>query len=160
MTSGDPGPTPASDAVSAQMRRMPRKDSKPELILRRELHARGLRFTVNRRDLPGTPDVVLSRARLAVFVDGCFWHSCPEHGVLPKNNRDWWRAKLDGNIERDHRKDDELRDRGWVALHAWEHEPVVNLADRVERLWRERTGRTVDALKPPPAGPAWHPGGR
>src|SRR5262245_42382431 len=106
------------------MRRMPRASTGPELALRRALHAAGLRFRVNRRDLPGTPDIVLSRAKMALFLDGCFWHSCPQHGVLPKNNREWWRRKLDVNRERDRRQDAALVELGWLPVHIWEHQPV------------------------------------
>ena len=134
-------PVPKNTLVSEQMSRMPRESTRPEVELRRELHARGLRVTLHRRDLPGRPDIVLSRARIAVFVDGCFWHACPEHGVLPKNNRAWWRRKLEGNIERDRRKDEELVAMGWMPLHLWEHIPVAEMADIVERAWRTRTGR-------------------
>ena len=123
------------------MSRMPRTGTKPEIALRRELHTRGLRFHVARRDLPGTPDLSFSRARLAVFVDGCFWHSCGLHGTLPTNNREWWRAKLAGNIERDRRKDMELVAMDWLPVHFWEHEQVDGVADAVDRLWRLRTGR-------------------
>jgi DNA mismatch endonuclease (patch repair protein) len=111
------------------------------MAVRRALHAAGLRFRVNDRRLPGRPDIVLSRVRLAVFIDGCFWHACPEHGVMPKNNRGWWRQKLEANVERDRRKDAQLRDQGWFPLHFWEHEAVEDIAARIERLWRERTGR-------------------
>ncbi|MCF7552176.1 very short patch repair endonuclease [Pseudonocardia sp. WMMC193] len=119
---------------------MPRRDSKPELLIRRELHARGMRFRLHPK-LPGRPDIVLTRAKLAVFVDGCFWHRCPEHGTIPKNNREWWLEKLDGNVLRDRRKDGELSALGWNVLHVWEHEPVAVAADRIEALWRESTGR-------------------
>lgn len=121
---------------------MPRSSTGPELALRRELHRRGMRFTVNRRDLPGTPDVVFSRVRLAVFVDGCFWHGCPEHGVLPKNNRDWWRAKLDGNRARDVAKDRQLEEQGWCALHLWEHVPVGEMADLVADRYADLRSNT------------------
>lgn len=117
---------------------MPRSSTKPELALRRELHRRGLRFTVNRRDLPGTPDVVFSRARMAVFVDGCFWHGCPDHGVLPKNNREWWRDKLETNQRRDAAKDDLLASQGWFTVHLWEHVALEEMADLVEQHWRDR----------------------
>lgn len=134
-------PTAKSQAISALMSRMPRESSKPEVALRRELHRRGMRFRLHLRGLPGTPDIAFTRARVAVFVDGCFWHACPEHVTVPKNNREWWIAKLEGNVERDRRKDAELRDLGWVPLHLWEHTPTSDMADRVEALWRERTGR-------------------
>lgn len=129
-------PTPSSEQVSQQMKRMPRKDSVPEVRLRRELHSRGLRFRVNLRGLPGTPDIAFTRAKIAVFVDGCFWHRCPEHGVLPKANRDWWREKLDRNVERDKRKDGELEDLGWLSIHVWEHDDPSTVADEIEQAWR------------------------
>ena len=86
------------------MKRMPRKDTGPEVLVRRALHRLGLRYRVNYRGLPGTPDIAFTRARIAVFVDGCFWHSCPEHGVTPKANRQWWTDKLQATVERDGRK--------------------------------------------------------
>jgi len=134
-------PTPLNMNVSRQMQRMPRHSSKPEVALRKELHQRGLRFRVNLPGLPGRPDIAFTKARVAVFVDGCFWHACPEHGVLPKNNRAWWQAKLEGNISRDERKDAELAELGWRVVHVWEHEPVTEAADRIEALWRRQVGR-------------------
>lgn len=134
-------PTPKNTTVSAQMSRMPRSSTKPELALRRALHARGLRFRLQRRDLPGTPDIVLPRAHIAVFVDGCFWHGCEEHGVMPKNNREWWQTKLATNTERDRRKDAELRELGWLSMHFWEHTTVDQMADAVVAAWRDRTGQ-------------------
>jgi DNA mismatch endonuclease, patch repair protein len=135
-------PKPSSRSVSAQMSRMPRSDTGPELALRSALHRRGLRFRVNDRSLPGRPDIVLTRARVAVFVDGCFWHACPEHGVLPESNRDWWRAKLERNVERDREKDAALEELGWLTVHVWEHEDIPGAADVIEGLWSRRTGRT------------------
>jgi DNA mismatch endonuclease (patch repair protein) len=135
-------PQPKDAGVSERMSRMPRASTKLELTLRRALHARGLRFRIQRRDLPGTPDLVFSRARIAVFVDGCFWHSCPDHGTLPKNNREWWQQKLAKNVERDARKDDDLRALGWTPLHFWEHTPVDHMADDIVELWCRRTGRS------------------
>lgn len=120
---------------------MPRSSTGPELLLRRELHARGLRFRVQARELPGTPDVVLSKARVAVFVDGCFWHGCPQHCVMPKNNGDWWADKLAANRERDRRKDAQLVEIGWLPLHLWEHTPVAEAADEIVAVWKERTHR-------------------
>lgn len=99
------------------MKRMPRSSTKPELAFRRKVHPRGMRFTVNRRELPGAPDILLSHARLAVFVDRCFWHGCAEHGVLPKNNRPWWKEKLADNRQRDEAKDTRLVELGWLPLH-------------------------------------------
>ena len=134
-------PTPKNEVVAAQLSRMPRDSTQPELALRRALHAAGLRFRVNVRGMPGRPDLVLSRAKLAIFVDGCFWHSCPRHGLIPKNNADWWREKLQANVIRDRRKDLDLERLGWTPLHFWEHEPVDLISAIVVEMWKARTGR-------------------
>src|SRR5947208_12927148 len=110
--------TPAQRSLN--MSRIRGRDTRPELRIRRGLHARGLRFRLHRRDLPGRPDLVLPRLKLAVFVDGCFWHACPEHGVRPQANSGWWADKLDANVARDRRNDLRLRELGWEALHVWE----------------------------------------
>ncbi|GIJ34446.1 T/G mismatch-specific endonuclease [Micromonospora sediminimaris] len=142
-------PTALNAVVSAQMSRMPRSRTKPEMSVRRELHRRGLRFRVNHPGLPGRPDIAFTRARLAVFVDGCFWHLCPEHAVLPKNNATWWREKLQRNVQRDREKDEALAALGWQVLHVWEHEDPVAVADIVEQLWRarRRSGTTAWPVK-------------
>src|SRR5215469_16978896 len=129
-------PSPLNATVSAQMQRMPRSSTGPEILIRKELHRRGLRFRIGNRLLPGRPDIIFTAARIAVFVDGCFWHSCPDHGILPKNNRDWWREKLARNVERDSEKDAQLEEMGWTVVHVWEHEPPSAAADTIEQLWR------------------------
>jgi DNA mismatch endonuclease (patch repair protein) len=105
-----------------------RKNTKPELALRSALHAAGYRFRVDYRiDLDGgrvRPDVVFTRARVAVFVDGCFFHRCPHHGVLPATNADFWLAKLTRNVERDREQDEALRQAGWTVVRLWQHVPV------------------------------------
>ena len=123
------------------MRANPRTGTDPEMALRSELHRRGLRF---RKDLPlrvrdrvVRPDIVFTRARLAVFVDGCFWHACPEHGTQPKANTDYWRPKLERNVARDLSVNQALADAGWRVLRAWEHEPVSDVARRVQALVRQ-----------------------
>lgn len=131
-------PRPASAQISAQMSTMPRASTKPEVRLRSELHRRGVRFRVHRKDLPGTPDIVLPAAKLAVFLDGCFWHSCPEHGTIPKSNNDWWKEKFEANRRRDQRKDDELRAIGWDPVHVWEHEDPCGAAARIVELNLQR----------------------
>ncbi|GGK40678.1 hypothetical protein GCM10010124_36910 [Pilimelia terevasa] len=141
-------PAPLDAATSARLRRQARASTKPELALRRELHRRGLRFRINHPQLPGRPDVAFTRAKVAVFVDGCFWHCCPEHGTLPRNNRQWWQDKLDRNVARDRAKDAALADLDWVVLHVWEHEAPGAAADTIEAEWRSRvpaTHRAVDA---------------
>lgn len=130
-------PAALNAAVSRQMSRMPRASSGPELAVRRELHRRGLRFRLHPATLPGRPDVVLTRARLAIFIDGCFWHCCPQHGVMPRNNRDWWQTKLHRNVERDREKDVALAALGWRTMHFWEHERPHDVADVIERTWRQ-----------------------
>lgn len=131
-------PTPLNEVVSAQMQRMPRASTGPEMLVRRELHRRGLRYRVNHPRLPGRPDIAFAGARVAVFVDGCFWHSCPDHGLLPKNNREWWRNKLARNVKRDREKDLLLDTMGWVAVHIWEYEDPIKAADSIELLWLSR----------------------
>jgi DNA mismatch endonuclease (patch repair protein) len=117
------------------MRRNPRRDTGPELAVRSELHRRGLRF---RKDLPlrvpgrvVRPDVAFTRARLAVFIDGCFWHRCPQHGNVPRANGDYWRPKLERNVARDRAVDAALCEAGWRVLRAWEHESPAVVVDRV-----------------------------
>jgi DNA mismatch endonuclease (patch repair protein) len=110
----------------------------PERALRRELYRRGLRYRVNVATIPGRPDIALTRVRIAVFVDGCFWHGCPEHAVAPKANADWWRSKLDANVTRDRRTEEHLRETGWIVIRAWEHENPTDVADVIERTWRDR----------------------
>jgi DNA mismatch endonuclease, patch repair protein len=87
-----------------------------------------------------TADVVFRRARVAVFVDGCFWHVCPLHGTMPKSNRAWWADKLQANVERDRRTDVALAEHGWRVLRIWEHESSEQAADRVEQLLRDSPG--------------------
>ncbi len=81
---------------------------------------------------------MFTRVRVAVFVDGCFWHRCPEHGSFPKTNAEWWRSKLDGNVRRDHATDESLRRAGWQVIRIWEHEDPVTAADRVEAIVRSQ----------------------
>ena len=117
------------------------RDTGPELALRSELHRRGLRFRVHRRlvpDLRREADIVFGPARLAVFVDGCFWHGCPEHASWPRTNDAWWRDKIERNRRRDGDTDFRLRAAGWTVLRAWEHEDPVRVADHIETLVRDR----------------------
>ena len=131
-------PTALNAVVSMQMSRMPRAGTAPEVALRRELHRRGMRFRLHARQLPGRPDIILPSTKIAIFVDGCFWHACPDHGSMPKNNRDWWQAKLRRNVERDREKDTALERLGWLVIHIWEHEGLEAAADVVESTWRGR----------------------
>lgn len=126
------------------MRNTRPRDTTPELKLRRALHARGLRYRVNSRpepDLRTKADVVFSRARVAIYVDGCFWHACPEHGNLPKANREWWRQKLATNVQRDRVTEKALSERGWRVVRVWEHELPESAASRIDALVRTPAGR-------------------
>lgn len=110
-----------------------RRDTRPELALRSALHRLGLRFFVDRPVVGNRRrvDIVFPTERLAVFVDGCFWHSCPEHGTTPRQNREWWIAKLEANQARDADTDRVLRDKGWSVIRIFEHEEPAVAADVV-----------------------------
>lgn len=127
---------PATDAAtSARMSRQRRTGTAPEIALRRELHRRGRRYFVDRAPLPGLrrrADLVFPRRRVAVYVDGCFWHCCPDHATYPKNNALWWAKKLAGNVARDRDTDARLAAAGWTVVRVWEHEDPVAAADRVQ----------------------------
>lgn len=116
-----------------------RRDTKPEMLLRRELHGRGLRYRVQVK-VPGnrrrTIDIAFTRVRLAVYMDGCFWHGCPEHLTVPKTNTDWWEWKIANNQDRDRDTDRLLGAAGWTVLRVWEHEPTHDAATTVELTWR------------------------
>lgn len=116
-------------------------DTKPEVLLRSELHRRGLRFRKGEKPVSSIrcrADIVFVTARVAVFVDGCFWHRCPTHGTSPRSNSSYWTAKLDNNVARDRRNDQALLAAGWTVVRVWEHEPVGDAADLVERAVRQR----------------------
>ncbi|MFW4697541.1 very short patch repair endonuclease [Pseudomonas aeruginosa] len=120
---------------SSIMRAVPRTNTKPEILVRQRLHAIGLRFRVNARNLPGSPDIVLPKWRTVIFVHGCFWHRHPgcKYASTPKSRLDYWAPKFAANIERDARKTAELIALGWRVLVVWECE-TKNLAALEERL--------------------------
>jgi DNA mismatch endonuclease, patch repair protein len=116
------------------MQRQGRRDTKPELALRRELHRLGLRYRVDHAIIPGVrrrADVVFTRARVAVFVDGCFWHGCPDHGTKPKANAVWWAEKLAANQRRDRETNEKLCTAGWNVIRVWEHDNMRLAAERI-----------------------------
>jgi DNA mismatch endonuclease (patch repair protein) len=131
----EPYPESKSAAVTAVMRANRKTDSGPEVRLRSELHRRGVRFRKNLLIRLGSlnvrPDIVFTPQRVAVFVDGCFWHRCPEHGVQPKSNVSYWSAKLDRNVRRDHLVTSALTEAGWRSVRVWEHQGVDEAADEV-----------------------------
>ncbi|NYG54944.1 DNA mismatch endonuclease Vsr [Nocardioides perillae] len=145
--SDEPGRVSPGGALSKKMSTLARRDTAPELLLRRELHRRGLRFRVQVK-VPGnrrrTIDIAFTRARLAVYVDGCFWHGCPQHHHRPRSNAEWWDWKIRRNQERDRDTDAQLTAEGWRALRIWEHVPPEDAADLVERAWRAALERRTD----------------
>lgn len=133
----------ASDPkVRARMQRQKTRDTEPELALRRLLHARGLRYRVDAQPLPGLrrrADLVFGPAKVAVFVDGCFWHGCPEHGQRPTSaNPKYWTDKVALNSRRDADTDRVLTESGWLAIRVWEHDDPKTVAEFVESQVRQR----------------------
>jgi DNA mismatch endonuclease, patch repair protein len=117
------------------------RDTAPERKLRSALHKIGLRFRIHVRPLAGVrreADVVFPKARVAVFVDGCFWHGCPDHASWPKANADWWREKIEGNRRRDADTDERLRQAGWTVVRMWTHEDPVAKSSEIAELVRMR----------------------
>lgn len=144
-TGGGSGKPPASTpGVAARMSKQARAHTEPEVMLRKLLHAAGLRYRVG-LPVPGmkrrTIDVAFTRAKVAVFVDGCFWHSCPEHATFPAANKEWWAEKLAGNVARDAATKAHLEELGWQVIRVWEHEPMADVADRVAAA----LGQTTDS---------------
>jgi DNA mismatch endonuclease (patch repair protein) len=126
------------------MKAVRRHGTQPERELRSALHARGLRYRVDVSPVSGfrrRADLVFSRARIAVYVDGCFWHSCPQHATTPKSNREWWEEKLAANVARDRRTDRDLAELGWTVVRVWEHEDMEPAAERIAALYSERINR-------------------
>jgi len=108
-----------------------------EFALRRELHRRGLRYRLHRRPIAGLrreADIVFPRARVAIFVDGCFWHACPTHATWPKANAEFWKTKIERNRERDRETDERLREAGWEVVRVWEHDDPVTSAIHIGQL--------------------------
>ena len=112
------------------------RDTSPEMAIRRLLHAMGLRYRVDVRPVKKVrrrADIVFGPARVAVFVDGCFWHCCPEHGSVPATNVDYWVPKLERNVERDEETNDLLKKEGWRVIRIWENQDPVASARRIAK---------------------------
>lgn len=136
----------SSPEARARMQSNKSRDTKPELALRSAVHALGLRYRVSAKPLAGlrrTADLVFPRAKVAVFLDGCFWHGCPEHHTVATANAKFWSEKVQNNRTRDRDTDGRLADAGWSSVRIWEHEDPAEAALRVERVVRGRgvTGR-------------------
>lgn len=131
-------PKALSPTTTKRMRATLQRDTPPERALRCELHRLGLRFRTHQNIVPGVRravDIVFRRVRVAIFVDGCFWHGCPLHGTLPKKtNRAWWAQKIDDNKRRDLDTNARLKRAGWKVARVWEHEEPARAAKRVARI--------------------------
>lgn len=141
----DAYPNPSSNAVSAVMRANRKTDTKPEVRLRSALQRRGLRFRKNLLLRLGSvrvrPDVVFPARKVAIFVDGCFWHRCPAHGVSPRSNSAYWQEKLDGNVARDTKVTAQLRAQGWTVIRVWEHADPEDAAAAIALALRGETSK-------------------
>lgn len=126
------------------MQSVRQKNTSCESALRRELHARGIRYRIHVPVLTRprrVADVAFSGLRVAVFVDGCFWHGCPQHATWPKQNAEFWRAKILANQQRDRDTDERLRAGGWEVVRIWAHEPPEQAVERIAMLVEERKAR-------------------
>ena len=134
---------PRASSVDAlrRMKAARRRDTAPEIALRRALHAQGLRFRIDHAVLAGArrADIVFASAKTAVFVDGCFWHCCPKHRSFPKANAAWWAEKLRMNRRRDLDTNRQLRKAGWHVERVWEHESALKAATRIIAVIQTRT---------------------
>jgi DNA mismatch endonuclease (patch repair protein) len=131
----------ANSGVRKSMQSNKSRDTKPELALRRAVHTLGLRYRVSTRPVPElrrTADLVFTRAKVAVFLDGCFWHGCPTHHTKAATNADYWADKVHRNRERDTETDFLLSKAGWAVVRVWEHEDPVPAAKRIEAIVRAR----------------------
>ncbi|WP_354002525.1 very short patch repair endonuclease [Agromyces larvae] len=135
------------------MRAIKRTDTGPERAIRSELHARGFRFRKDMRLQLATgvvrPDIVFTRKRVAIFIDGCFWHSCPLHSRPPSVNSSYWGPKLARTVERDLRANDALVNAGWYVIRVWEHVPPLSAADSIEHVFDHRANRSAADVDPP-----------
>lgn len=146
MTGEDPWQPPEGSWASSAARRrnmqaIRSRDTKPEWIIRRLVHAQGLRYRVAARPLPRlrrTADLVFGPSKVAVFIDGCYWHGCPEHYVPPRTNQGYWSEKVARNIARDRDTDQQLEQAGWLVLRFWEHERSEACAAAIAAAVQER----------------------
>ncbi|WP_433320149.1 very short patch repair endonuclease [Micromonospora chersina] len=133
----------SSIGVRKSMQANTGRDTKPELALRRAVHALGLRYYVNRRPIKAvrrTADLLFPKLKLAVFLDGCFWHGCPEHHTVAKTNAPFWAEKVATNRRRDADTNERLASQGWTVIRIWEHEPVADAAARIAETVAARRG--------------------
>ena len=136
----------SSPAVRRVMQGNRSRDTKPEIAVRRAVHGMGMRYRVSTRPLPGvrrTADLVFRRAKVAVFIDGCFWHGCPKHHAPPKTNASYWASKINGNRVRDRHTTALLKAAGWAVLRFWSHEDPLSVAGRIVDVVQRRNRKSV-----------------
>jgi len=120
---------------SRVMSKIRSKNTQPELQLRKLLWSKGLRgYRIHNKNLPGNPDIAFSKKKIAIFIDGCFWHGCPICYVEPKTNRDYWLPKIRNTIERDNTQQKELESAGWVVIRIWEHDIKNDVQNAVDTI--------------------------
>lgn len=123
------------------------KDTAPEIVIRRLLYSNGIRGYRIHYPLPGKPDIVFIRKRLIVFIDGCFWHKCPECFTIPQTRTEFWLDKLNKNVERDRKVNKKLTDDGWNVLRFWEHEVRENPEEIVRKILSELKNSKISDTK-------------
>lgn len=131
----------SSAGVRRSMQSNRPRDTKPELRLRSAAHRLGLRYLVGARPLPRlnrTADLLFTKAKIAVFVDGCYWHGCPQHHTVAKTNAKFWADKVDTNRRRDRETTALLEEEGWLVIRVWEHEPMEEAAAMLYNAWKQR----------------------
>jgi len=123
------------------------KNTKPEVVFRKALWCMGYRYRIKNR-LPGKPDLIYPSLKVAIFVDGCFWHRCPKHYQTPKSRASFWEKKIQGNVTRDQRNNELLQSDGWLVVRVWEHEIKESLTDTVKNISKILSSRSSDSLQP------------
>lgn len=134
-------PVASSKAALNRMKAAKTRDTAPEIALRSELHRRGLRYRIDVRpvkELNRRADIVFRSAKVAIFVDGCFWHGCPKHGTQAKTNAEFWQNKIKRNQARDAETNQLLKRAGWKVIRVWEHENTKKVSEKIQKIVMER----------------------
>ena len=143
---------PSASSLDAQrrMENQPQRDTRPEKTIRSLLHREGFRFFVDRSPLPDLrrrADILFPKAKIAVYVDGCFWHGCPQHGTWPKANAEWWKQKIETNRQRDIDTNARLAAAGWTTLRVWEHDEPTRAAAKISSALASRSAESLARVR-------------